>query len=343
MSRLTAQELHERISWPTVLRQLGIPETALRNQHGPCPACGGRDRFRFDNREGRGMFYCNGCGAGDGFQLLQRVYGWTFAEAFEQVLAASGCDARERRPEHRPPPRQKRAPAEVPPRVYELLMEACEPELAAGVVAYLRSRGLWPLHPDVRLRAHVAAPYWAKRDDGVTYCAGRYEALLAPVRDRQGKLVTAHVTYLDGGKKLSRYVPRKLLSGLGDHEGCAAQLMPVSGDVLGIAEGIETALAASRLHEMPVWAALNATLLGRFTPPEGVRKLVIYADRDTAGLDAALCLMERLQGQVLVARAVPPSPYGDWADVLRARLERPSEPGDDTDLQPAAAWWRPTD
>ena len=45
--------------WPGILAELGVPESALRNRHGPCPGCGGRDRFRFDNRDGRGTFICS--------------------------------------------------------------------------------------------------------------------------------------------------------------------------------------------------------------------------------------------------------------------------------------------
>ena len=76
--------------WPAILEQLGIDGKYLRDKHGPCPACGGRDRYRFDNRFGRGGFYCNGCGAGDGFTLLQRVFGWDFKTARARVIEAAG-------------------------------------------------------------------------------------------------------------------------------------------------------------------------------------------------------------------------------------------------------------
>ena len=65
-------------SWPAILAGLGIDPRYLQNRHGPCPACGGKDRFRFDDREGQGTFYCNQCGSGDGFHLLERVHGWSF-------------------------------------------------------------------------------------------------------------------------------------------------------------------------------------------------------------------------------------------------------------------------
>ena len=36
---------------------LGVPAKALTNRHGPCPICGGKDRFRFDDKGGRGTGY----------------------------------------------------------------------------------------------------------------------------------------------------------------------------------------------------------------------------------------------------------------------------------------------
>jgi hypothetical protein len=49
--------------WLDILTALGVPAKFLRNWHGPCPMCGGKDRFRFDDKDGKGTFFCNGCGA----------------------------------------------------------------------------------------------------------------------------------------------------------------------------------------------------------------------------------------------------------------------------------------
>ena len=78
--------------WPEILAGLGIDPAALRNRHGPCPGCGGKDRFRFDDKD-VGRFYCGGGGepvSGDGFALLQHVHGWTAREALERVSEAVG-------------------------------------------------------------------------------------------------------------------------------------------------------------------------------------------------------------------------------------------------------------
>ncbi len=93
---MRATEIADRIGsrWPLVLEQLGIAPAFLTNKHGPCPACGGSDRYRFDNRHGRGGFYCNQCGAGDGFELLQRVHGWDFKTARDRVAEIAGLGDR---------------------------------------------------------------------------------------------------------------------------------------------------------------------------------------------------------------------------------------------------------
>ena len=80
--------------WPEILAGLGVDPGALRNRHGPCPGCGGRDRFRYDDQD-TGRFYCGGGGdpvSGDGFKLLQHVHGWTPRESLERVAEACSMD-----------------------------------------------------------------------------------------------------------------------------------------------------------------------------------------------------------------------------------------------------------
>src|SRR3546814_8107148 len=51
--------------WPSILPQFGISPSYLTGKQTPCPTCGGKDRFRFDNKDGRGTYYCNKYGPGD--------------------------------------------------------------------------------------------------------------------------------------------------------------------------------------------------------------------------------------------------------------------------------------
>ena len=71
--------------WSGILPALGIGESFLTGKHGPCPLCGGKDRWRWDNLEGRGTWICSKCGAGDGIALVMQKNGWEFREAARQI------------------------------------------------------------------------------------------------------------------------------------------------------------------------------------------------------------------------------------------------------------------
>ena len=336
---MRSAEIHARIgaAWPHVLEQLGIDAAFLRNRHGPCPACGGRDRFRFTNRDqtrglDTGSWYCNACGgrdrsggAGDGFALLERVYGWSFAEARRRVMQVAGLEDRVdlSNRTHAPSPALAAlpAPSGPPRRALDLLRTSCAIADCEPAIRYLQSRAIWPLPRGTTLRAHAGAEYW---DEG--RCIGRFPALVAPLVDLDGELLAVHATYVPEGRKLEGHAPRKLhgkLGRLADRRGLAVRLMPLDGEVLGIAEGLETAIAASLLHDVPCWAALTAGLLEHFQPPPGVHRVLTFADRDVAGLQAAYGLREQLDGRAIVELRTPPAPFKDWNDVLIDRYSPP--------------------
>ncbi len=78
--------------WRSILTalQINVPSTAT--QHGPCPTCGGKDRFRFDDQDGHGGWFCNQCTphAGDGFALVRNVRDCSFPDAVQLVAGAVG-------------------------------------------------------------------------------------------------------------------------------------------------------------------------------------------------------------------------------------------------------------
>lgn len=82
--------------WQTILSNLGA-EVPL-NKHTACPHCGGKDRFRFDDKDGNGTFICNQCGSGDGLDLVQRVLGVRVTEAAKAVADIIGIDTRSANP-----------------------------------------------------------------------------------------------------------------------------------------------------------------------------------------------------------------------------------------------------
>ena len=104
--------------------------------------------------------------------------------------------------------------------------------------------------------------------------------------------------------------------------GAAIRLAP-AGNVLGIAEGIETTLAASARFDVPVWSAINSTILAKWYPLEGVREVIVFGDNDRkfGGQSAALALAHKLAVKGLAVRleisgvTFDPAAIGtDWAD-----------------------------
>ncbi len=76
--------------WESTLNSLGviIPEN---KKPGACPCCGGKDRFRFDDKESRGTFICNQCGAGDGFTLVSRALSLSIKDAANVISNVVGA------------------------------------------------------------------------------------------------------------------------------------------------------------------------------------------------------------------------------------------------------------
>lgn len=109
-SRLDAAMVREaaRGRWPTILQALNIVVPNGPKKHGPCPVCTGADRFRFDDRDGHGSFFCNQCvpKAGDGFALTMRCLKLSFPEMLTTVAGVLGLapDQRTERRQPLPPP-----------------------------------------------------------------------------------------------------------------------------------------------------------------------------------------------------------------------------------------------
>lgn len=289
--------------WAAILPSLGVSANLLNGKHQPCPKCGGKDRFRYCDRNGTGAFICNKCGAGSGFDLLGLVHGWDFKTAAREVEKIVGdCPAEQFRSE--------RTEFEKREAMTRLWRDAAPVRADDPVGRYLGRRvGL------------TSFPACLRAARSLRYAPGQnYPAMLAKLLCPDGKPAQVHRTFLsEEGDKAPVDSPRRMMPGA-IPKGSAVRLMD-AGDVLGIAEGIETALSAAALFGVPCWAALNAEMLKTWEPPDEANEVVIFADNDSsfAGQAAAFTLASRLHGRKSVRIEMPPQIDTDWNDVLRAK------------------------
>lgn len=306
--------------WREILPALGIAAQFLRNKGGPCPMCGGKDRFRWDNKNEEGTWYCNQCGAGNGWTLVRRFNKWTKEATHEEIERIIGKEHHPAAPVvHIEKPGAQRLVA------IERLLEQCRAPLVVN--DYLASRGL-TVTSDV-LRGHKLLGYYEEIDDRLRK-TGDYPAVVAPILGPDGSLQSAHRIYwakIDNRKKT--------MPAVDNINGGAVRLFEPT-DELAIGEGIETCLAVREMYGFPIWSGLTAGGVEKFEWPPSIRKLWIFGDNDSSftGQTAAYALAKRARLKKLEAQVyLPPVVDQDWLDYFNSQPKRDKPvPSDELDM-----------
>lgn len=305
-----------------------------QEQAGLCPFHNERSASFFVNDD-KGFYHCFGCGAhGDQITLLMRLSSMSFNDAVAQLLgrepvhensavrfednfrkaAADYAAAPGGRWE--PDPQQRKNMADA-----RALFDAAQPAPRTLAESYLRARGI-TIAPPKCLRFAPRLAFWipGKGADRAKI-AGHHPALIAGVQGRNGDTIAAQRIYLnDAGTWKAEYEkPKKVLGPL--HNG--AVRLSLAGRILGIAEGVETGMAAMQLFSIPVWATLGNQRFTKIALPEVVEQLVIFADNGKDGrVDReAMKAAEEYDRRGIAVVIEAPEGVKDWCDHLnRARL-----------------------
>jgi hypothetical protein len=277
--------------------QLGL-HRAGRQWRGACPICGYADAFVLcDGRNGP-IGWCASCQDKDAIAVVigspQRA----------PTTVSQANDTRDAQA------RVERA---------ERLWRGRQALLGSVAAVYLHARDIGHLVACEDLGFHPSCAHPSSTFDHPV----RLPALVAAVRDVDGRFIGVHRTYLrrEGSAKADIEPPKASLGPVGGGAVRLASLEQVleAGELI-VGEGIESSASAGRLIGLPAWAAISAgNLASGLVLPADIRKVVIASDRDQAGQDAARAAWFRFHREGRAVRvATPDEGRGDFNDIVRA-------------------------
>ena len=223
------------------------------------------------------------------------------------IIAALNALASDLGPKPRFAGRTPGAKSKTTTALAQRLWKAALPVAGTAVETYLRARRL-PSIPPPTIRFLASYRYDETR---------RFPCLIAAVQAPSRAIVAVQLTFLDpsGLRKADVPHPRRAIGPLGD----GLLRLASAAEHIGLAEGFETAWAASLLHDdIPVWATLGADRYAIVTLPPIVRRVTIFADYDAPGLSASLSFFEH-RPELEVWIATPARMGVDFARVWELR------------------------
>ncbi|EBF7356077.1 DUF927 domain-containing protein [Salmonella enterica] len=287
-----------RGNWRDIYQRLGvkIPENG---KHGACPKCGGKDRFRMDDIDGKGTYFCNHCGNGDGLDLVKKVFSVNAYQAAEKVREVLSV-----MPVTNTPAREKESKVTNirPPDWKKIISQTKQ-----GTNRYLENKGLTGYTQLLTTRELSTA--------GIKFPP---DSLLLPIVNTSGEITGIQLISDDGNK--GNYKGSK-------YSGCFISVGDIPAEMpecVIISEGYTKALSITQLTEGWSVAAISKTNLK--PAAEAIREkwpevqIVIAGDNDfedgkpNDGKDKAISAAIAVKGRV----SVPPGRVKiDWDDYRR--------------------------
>lgn len=297
--------------WRDVLTANGINLPSGRH-HGPCPICmAGKDRFRFDDKEGRGTFICNQCGAGDGLDLYKRATAQSMNEAIRSLAGYLGLSGSMSAEDYASFEKRRQKAAKAAER--QAAEEARQRDAAAALAQQMEREAAGCMAEQV--------PYLARKGlsgFGVEVLAHDYDrhkagSLLVVLFNIDGVTTSAEIIDSEG---------RKMALAGGQKKGSAAYIEPLDDSLpedaahCGVVEGYATGLSVRALTGWPVFCGMSkagladAALIARYNCPKA--QIVICGD---VGAEREAEEAAQAVGGLV---SYPPS-GGDWNDYHQAQ------------------------
>jgi phage/plasmid primase-like uncharacterized protein len=262
----------------------GIRLKGRNEKVGPCPVCGGIDRFSVNVL--KAVWNCRGCNkGGDAIELVRHLDSCDFLTAIETITGEKGLDNNTKQ---RPDPERERQLAQQRERCAKQERQDVAGQLQRAEQAW-QEASLTPAPP--------AIDYLARRGislDDLPESGGLRWHPACPWELGTKACVMARYTDTVTGEP--RGIWRRPITGekpktLGPMGGCVIRLWPddAINEGLVIGEGIETTLAAATRIEhrgtllRPAWATGSAGNMATFPVLAGIEALTILVDHDASG------------------------------------------------------------
>lgn len=267
---------------------------AGREWTGPCPICGGSDRFSINLQ--KRLFQCRqGCGRGDVINLVRMVRRLNLPDAIDWLLGPlqdlpeaerverQQASARNQADLDRKAARERQDAIRAARKIWDAGQDA-EGTLVRD---YLALRGITPsVLPRIpgSIRFHPALPYMVAVDGGKSWIeVHRGPAMIAAIVQPDRVMTALHRTWIDLDQPRGKAAisgpdgaALKVKKGLGSKKGGVIRLQtPREFDTIVMGEGIETtltALAAGVYPDAAYWCAVDlGNIAGRRQNGRGLK------------------------------------------------------------------------
>ena len=282
--------------WDLVLSHFNLAFTG--NKHIPCGLCN-KKKMRITMFGDKCTYICT-CSNGSIINYLMDITGSSFAELAKQIDLIIGNTQTRNRKKEIPKPQRK-------------TLSNLQDYRGTEAEIYLKNRGIINM-PDMSISYSAEEMYYNEKGEKV----GTMPAMIAKITDSLSlEVLQIHITYLKNCKKFDRKV--KGIASATDFKTPCVRLFQAE-KTLGIAEGIETALSANDMYNVPTWATVNSGFMKKFRAPLGVTTLYIFADNDkslTGHASAFECARANLSASNDVNKVVIiwPDELGDFNDL----------------------------